>query len=95
VHNLRAYAWGRQEAPPFDWAHRFEKRARELLVTGDDAGLVEYESLGRDAALSIPTPDHYVPLLYLLGLRKDEEPVRFPVEGVDGGSVSMLAVQIG
>ena len=80
---------------PFDWAVRFEKRARKLLVEGDDASLVAYEKLGRDAMLSIPTPDHYLPLLYVLGARRNGERVLFPVEGVDGGSVSMLAVQIG
>jgi 4,5-DOPA dioxygenase extradiol len=95
VHNLHAYAWGGQEMRPFDWAVRFEKRARELLVEGDDASLVAYEKLGRDAMLSIPTPDHYLPLLYVLGARRNGERVAFPVEGVDGGSVSMLAVQIG
>ena len=95
VHNLHAYAWGRQGINPFDWAVRFEKRARELLIEGNDAVLVAYEKLGRDAMLSIPTPDHYLPLLYVLGARRKDEPVRFPVEGVDGGSVSMLAVRIG
>ena len=95
VHNLHAYAWGRQGISPFDWAVRFEKRARELLLEGDDASLVAYEKLGRDAMLSIPTPDHYLPLLYVLGARRSDEPIRFPVEGVDGGSVSMLAVRIG
>jgi 4,5-DOPA dioxygenase extradiol len=45
--------------------------------------------------LSIPTPDHYLPLLYVLGTRREGERVRFPVEGVDGGSISMLAVQVG
>jgi 4,5-DOPA dioxygenase extradiol len=45
--------------------------------------------------LSVPTPEHYVPLLYIAGLRRPGEPVRFPVDGVDGGSISMLAVQIG
>ena len=95
VHNLHAYAWGRQGIKPFDWSVRFEKRARELLLEGKDASLVAYEKLGHDAMLSIPTPDHYLPLLYVLGARRKDEPVRFPVEGVDGGSVSMLAVQIG
>lgn len=95
VHNLHAYAWGRHVPEPYDWAVQFEKRARELMVAGDDAPLIDYESLGRDALLSIPTPDHYLPLLYLLGLRRPGEPVRFPVDGVDGGSVSMLTVQFG
>lgn len=95
VHNLHAYAWGRHVPEPYDWAVRFEKRARELLVAGEDAPLIDYESLGRGALLSVPTPDHYLPLLYVLGLRRPGEPVRFPVEGVDGGSVSMLTVQIG
>ncbi len=95
VHNLHAYAWGKREVQPFDWAVRFEEHARELLLKGEDALLVAYERLGYDAMLSIPTPDHYLPLLYLLGLRKKEEKISFPVQGVDGGSVSMLAVQIG
>ncbi len=95
VHNLHAYAWGRHGVDPFDWAVRFETKARELLLGGDDGPLIAYETLGRDAALSIPTPDHYLPLLYVIALRRKDDLVRFPVEGVDGGSVSMLAVEIG
>ena len=95
VHNLHTYSWGRHAQEPYDWAVRFERRARELLLLGQDGPLIDYESLGRDARLSIPTPDHYLPLLYVIALRRPAEPIRFPVEGVDGGSVSMLAVQIG
>ena len=62
---------------------------------GDFAPLVDYQSLGRDAMLSAPTPDHYLPLLYVLAQRRPGEPVSFPVEGFDGGSISMLSVQIG
>lgn len=95
VHNLEAYAWGRRRVPPYDWAVRFEDLVRDLLRRADDASLADYGDLGPDAALSIPTPDHYLPLLYVLGLRRPDDPVTFPVEGVDGGSVSMLAVRIG
>jgi 4,5-DOPA dioxygenase extradiol len=95
VHNLHTYAWGKHEVEPFDWAVRFEKQARELLLKGEDAPLVNYESLGRDAILSVPTPDHYLPLLYVIGLRRAGERVSFPVEGFDGGSISMLTVQLG
>jgi 4,5-DOPA dioxygenase extradiol len=95
VHNLHTYAWGGRHLEPFDWAIRFEERARQALLTGDDHALVAYESLGRDATLSIPTPDHYLPLLYVIATRREGEPVSFPVEGVDGGSVSMLTVRLG
>ncbi len=95
VHNLHTYAWGRETREPYDWAVRFEQQAREMLTSGEDRALIDYEKLGRDAMLSIPTPDHYLPLLYVLGTRQVGEPAAFPVEGVDGGSVSMLAVKIG
>ena len=95
VHNLHTYAWGRHEAKPFDWAVRFERLARELLLKGDDAPLVGYESLGQDARLAAPTPEHYLPLLYVIGLRRPGEQLTFPVEGFDGGSISMLTVRIG
>lgn len=95
VHNLHAYAWGRHEAQPFDWAVRFEKQVQDLLLRNDDTQIVNYESLGQDALLSVPTPDHYLPLLYVLGLRREHDGITFPVNGVDGGSVSMLSVQIG
>lgn len=95
VHNLHTYAWGRHEVEPFDWAVRFERLARELLMSGNDGPLVDYESLGRDALLSAPTPDHYLPLLYVIGLRRADDQVSFPVEGFDGGSISMLTAQMG
>ena len=95
VHNLHAYAWGRHPVEAFDWAVRFETRARDMLTAGNDEPLIDYESLGQDATLSAPTPDHYLPLLYVMGARNKEDKVTFPVEGIDGGSVSMLTVQFG
>jgi len=96
VHNLHAYAWGQHAVAPYEWALSFERRVRELLLSGETAPLVDYENkLGEDAMLAVPTPDHYLPLLYVVGSRSGSEPVTFPVEGVDGGSISMLTVQIG
>jgi 4,5-DOPA dioxygenase extradiol len=66
-----------------------------MMLAGEYKPLINYDTLGRDAALSIPTPDHYLPLLYVLAARQSKEGVKFPVEGVDGGSISMLSVQIG
>jgi len=95
VHNLHTYSWGNPKAEPYDWAMRFETLARKALGAADFAPLVSYQSLGRDAMLSAPTPDHYLPLLYVLAQHRPGDAVRFPVEGFDGGSISMLAVQIG
>ncbi|MFI4868255.1 MAG: 4,5-DOPA dioxygenase extradiol [Steroidobacterales bacterium] len=95
VHNLHAYAWGDHSAAPYDWALRFDRLARQLLAKGDFAPLIDYESLGRDALLAAPTPDHYLPLLYVMAQRRADESVSFPVAGFDGGSISMLSVRIG
>lgn len=95
VHNLHAYAWASQPVPPRDWAARFETTARELIQQGRHAPLVNYSSLGRDAELSIPTPEHYLPLLYVLGASDEGEAVGFPTAGIEGGSLSMLSVRIG
>lgn len=95
VHNLHTYAWGGHMPDPYDWAVRFEDRAKGLLLAGESTPLVEYEALGREALLSIPTPDHYLPLLYVIGTRQRGDLITFPVEGMDGGSISMLSVQVG
>lgn len=95
IHDLHTYAWGNKDAEPFEWAVRFEGSARRLIQTGDHAPLVSYEEMGPDAMRSAPTPDHYLPLLYVLALQRPEDQVSFPVEGFDGGSVSMTTVRIG
>lgn len=95
VHNLHAYAWGRHMPDPYDWAIRFETEARQMMLAGEYKSLIDYELLGPEAMLSVPTPDHYLPLLYVLGTRQEGEVIHFPVEGVDGGSISMLTTQIG
>jgi 4,5-DOPA dioxygenase extradiol len=96
VHNLHTYAWGQRKAEPYEWAVSFEGRVRELLLSGETQPLIDYENkLGREAMLAVPTPEHYLPLLYVIGTRTQSEAVSFPVEGVDGGSISMLAVRLG
>jgi 4,5-DOPA dioxygenase extradiol len=95
VHNLHTYAWGRHPRDPYDWAVRFEQAAKQLMLERDYQQLIDYQALGSDAALAIPTPEHYLPLLYVLGTEQGDETIAFPVSGVDGGSISMLAVQVG
>jgi 4,5-DOPA dioxygenase extradiol len=95
VHNLHTYAWGIVDAPAYDWATRFDEQVQTLIRAGEHDKLIEYETLGRDAMMSVPTPEHYLPLLYVLGLERDGDSMRFPVTGMEGGSVSMLSVCIG
>lgn len=95
VHNLHAYAWGRHPVEPYDWAVRFDAEIRRRVQAADDAGVADYEALGPDAVLSAPTPEHFLPLVYVLAQRHTGETASFPVEGFDGGSISMLGVQIG
>ena len=95
VHNLHTYAWGNPALAAYDWAQRFEDQARALLAARDFAPLVDYPSLGNDARLSAPTPEHYLPLVYVLAQHRDGDAIAFPVQGFDGGSISMLAIEIG
>lgn len=95
VHNLHAYSWGKHVPEPLDWALRFETTAREMIAGGNHEPLIDYELLGKDALLSAPTPEHFLPLVYVLALQRDGEKASFPVEGFDGGSISMLSVRIG
>ena len=95
VHNLEAYAWGGHPAQPYDWALRFENTVRKRLLEGDHMSVVDYTAIGNDALLSVPTPEHYLPLMYVLGASFPGELVTFPTDGIDGGSISMLAMRFG
>lgn len=94
VHNLGVMR-RTENAAPYDWAERFNEGVKAAIVAHDHAPLVDFERLGEDADLSIPTPEHYLPLLYVLGARGPEEPARFFNDRIDLGSVSMLGVTIG
>jgi 4,5-DOPA dioxygenase extradiol len=94
VHNLRMIAWGDQ-AQPHAWAERFNARVRELLQRGELAQLAEYEKWGDDARLSVPSVEHYLPLLYIAGSRHPGEAVTIPADGIALGSLSMLSAVIG
>jgi 4,5-DOPA dioxygenase extradiol len=93
VHNLRLMK--RNGGQAFDWAMRFNERIREALASRDHSMLVDFEKLGEDARLSVPTPEHYLPLLYIAALQGTHESMVFPVDGYDLGSVSMLTAVVG
>jgi len=93
VHNLRLMRRGGGAA--FDWAVRFNEKMREALADRDHQALVEFEQLGEDARLSVPTPEHYLPLLYIAALQREDEKMSFVVDGFEMGSLGMLTVVAG
>ncbi len=93
VHNLRMVSW--QQPGGFDWADSFNEKLKTLIQSGDHKALANYQSLGTEAALSIPSPDHYLPLLYTLALQGKDEPVSFFNDKTLLGSLSMTSVRIG
>ncbi len=92
VHNLRATRVG---ALAHDWAVRFDDFVRRTLENGPREALIDYLALGEDAALSVPTPEHYLPLLYVLGAADADEPVHFYNDEIDLGAISMMSAVIG
>jgi 4,5-DOPA dioxygenase extradiol len=93
VHNLGIMDW-RSADKAYDWATRFNQRVRGHLEKREHAALVDYEGMGEDARLSVPTSEHYLPLLYVLGLQDEKSILTIPVDGVEHGSISMLTVVV-
>ena len=93
VHNLGVINWN-PGAAPFDWARRFNEQVRDCLTRRDHGPLIAYESCGPDARMAIPTPEHYLPMLYCIGSQEEGEAVSFAVDGLELGSISMLTVRM-
>jgi 4,5-DOPA dioxygenase extradiol len=93
VHNLGVRR--ANGAAPYDWAVEFYSQAKKFIEKGDHKSLIEYERLGRAARLSIPTNEHYLPLLYALALQKPGESIHLFNEEIVSGSISMMGLQIG
>ena len=92
VHNLGAMVW---QDSAFDWALEMDRKIKELILTRDHQRLIHYDTLGSAARLAVPTSEHYLPLLYVLAMQDNEEPVEFFAEKVTLGSVSMRSLRIG
>ena len=93
VHNLRLVNF--RAAQPLEWAESANKKFKDLISAGEHDKLIEYENLGSEVALSVPTAEHYLPLLYALALKREDEPVEIFNDAIDLGSVSMTSVRIG
>jgi 4,5-DOPA dioxygenase extradiol len=93
VHNLRMLNW-RQPEGGFDWAEEMNATFKSLIEKGEYKKLIDYTNLGPSAKLAIPTPDHYFPLIYALGLLNASDSVAFFNDSLSMGSVSMTSVKI-
>lgn len=94
VHNLRTMRM-QEDAPPYPWAKRIEQRILECIERGDHTALLNYPSFDPEMRYAVPTPDHYVPLLYVLGTQREGEQAKLLLKGIDLGSISMLSISIG
>ena len=94
IHNLRLIDW-RNPDKGFDWAEEMNHTFKQMIMHGEHGKLLKYPDLGSSAMLSIPTPDHYLPLLYILGLEEKGESISFFNDRLVMGSVSMTSVKIG
>jgi len=83
------------EDTAYDWALAFDARMKELILSGDHKAIIHYSKLGRSALLAMPTPEHYLPLLYVLGAQDKGDSVGFFADRVTLGSMSMCSVRIG
>jgi 4,5-DOPA dioxygenase extradiol len=92
VHNLRMADW--EKLGGYDWAVEANQRIKKLVEGDDHQSLINYAAMGREMQLAVPTPEHYLPLLYILGLKEEKERVSFFNDKAEMGSISMTSMKI-
>jgi 4,5-DOPA dioxygenase extradiol len=97
VHNLRLVSWENLNKPgfAFDWAAMASIKMKNFIMSDDHASLINYRSQGREFELAIPTPEHYLPLIFVLGLKEEDDTVKLFNDKAVGGSLMMTSVRIG
>lgn len=93
VHNLALIDFDRADG--YDWADRFNGAVKDRILAGDAAAVRDWRAIDRDADLAVPTPEHYLPLLYILALREKDEPLSCFNDKVTMGSISMTSFGVG
>jgi len=94
VHNLGMIAWDKMNAPEYgyDWALEISATFKKLIQSRDIASLANYQNLGKAASLAVPTPEHFLPMLYILGVLEKDEPIRFFNDKALMGSLTMTSI---
>ncbi len=97
VHNLEMVKWDKINniGYSYDWAREAKEKMTDFILKGDHQPLIHYKSQGRPFTLSIPTPEHFLPLLYILALRENNEKITIYNDEIVGGSIAMTSVVIG
>ncbi|MGD9993436.1 MAG: 4,5-DOPA dioxygenase extradiol [Salinivirgaceae bacterium] len=97
VHNLRMIAWDKFKSDnyAFDWATEASEKMKKYILTGDHKQLINYRCHGKPFELAIPTPEHYLPLLYALALQEENEEVQLFNDKAVAGSLTMTSLKIG
>lgn len=95
VHNLREMDWHNPGVAPYSWSQRFNDHVRAAILEDMPQRVIDFEELGNDARLAAPTPDHFWPLLYVLGARHEGEAVRLDPDFIHHGSLGMTSVLLG
>lgn len=94
VHNLGILDWNHPTGKGYDWAIEFDEKVKSSLLTKNHETLIHYEKLGKAAQLSVPTNEHYLPMLYIAGLQQNKEELKFIYEEMQMGSISMRCFMI-
>jgi 4,5-DOPA dioxygenase extradiol len=94
VHNLGRIQWT-EGAKPYDWAMRFNDAVRGYLAAREHGSLIDYMTPGEGERLSVPTPEHYLPLLYVIAQQSENEIISLPIDGIEFGSIGMLTAVVG
>jgi 4,5-DOPA dioxygenase extradiol len=96
VHNLGQVAWDRiNDNFAYDWAQEAGEKMNRFIMEGKHAELIHYKKHGRPFELSIPTPEHYLPLLYALALQEKGDSIQLFNDKALAGSISMTSLRIG
>lgn len=96
VHNLRLASWENMQTPgyAFDWAVTANEKMKKMILEGDHHSLINFDKQGKEFQLAIPTPEHYIPLLYALALQDKDEKTTIFNDALVAGSLNMMSVKI-
>ena len=95
VHNLRVADFENAEAEPYDWAVEFDEQVKHDLLNRNHQALLDCRNLSRVTSLSVPTLDHYLPMIFSIALQQKDDDLTFTYEGFQNASVSMRCFKIG